>query len=106
MVETTIDLSELARHNYVIKPEFDTKLKELQLALDRVRESFDEIHAKVARDLDMETDGKVLHFELHTTYGYSFRLTRKVSLPLLVPLLLHAASVADTSRADTILGFA
>lgn len=29
MVEQTIDLEELDRHNYVIKPEYDVELKKL-----------------------------------------------------------------------------
>lgn len=78
MVETTIDLDELDRHNYVIKPEFDEKLQEIKDSLEGVRDSLDEEHKTVARDLDMDMDQKVLHFEQHTLYGYCFRLTRKV----------------------------
>lgn len=80
MVETTIDLEELARHNYVIKPEFDEALQELQGALDNVRVALDETHTAVAEDLGMEADNKVLHFEQHSIYGYCFRLTKKVRL--------------------------
>lgn len=78
MVETTIDLDELDRHNYVIKPEFDDQLQEIKDSLEGVRDSLDEEHKEVARDLDMDMDQKVLHFEQHTLYGYCFRLTRKV----------------------------
>ncbi|KAK4702829.1 DNA mismatch repair protein MSH2, partial [Phenoliferia sp. Uapishka_3] len=77
MVETTIDLDELDRHNYVIKPEFDDALATLKEKLEEVRDGLDSEHIAVARDLDMDTDNKTLHFEQHTTYGYSFRLTRK-----------------------------
>jgi hypothetical protein len=35
MVESTIDLAELDRHNYVIKPEYDAGLKEIS---DRLAE--------------------------------------------------------------------
>lgn len=79
MVETTIDLEELDRHNFVIKPEFDEGLQTLKEGLEEVRENLDKEHRNVARDLDMDTDNKVLHFEQHSLYGYCFRLTRKVS---------------------------
>lgn len=78
MVEETIDLDELDRHQYVIKPEFDETLGEIKAQLEAVRDSLDEEHGNVARDLDMDTDNKTLHFEQHSLYGYCFRLTRKV----------------------------
>ncbi|BGP19387.1 MSH2 protein [Rhodosporidiobolus nylandii] len=77
MVETTIDLSELDRHNFVIKPDFDNTLRELMDKLSGVRDALDEEHKDVARDLNMDPEGKVLHFEQHSLYGYCFRLTRK-----------------------------
>jgi hypothetical protein len=81
MVETTIDLAELDRHNFVIKAEFDDSLQAIKDELETVRDGLDEEHANVARDLDMELDQKVLHFEQHTLYGYCFRLTKKVRHP-------------------------
>lgn len=78
MVEETIDLDELDRHNYVIKPEFDETLMGLKEQMETVRDSLDEEHKNVARDLDMDPEGKVLHFEQHSLYGFCFRLTRKV----------------------------
>ncbi|GAA5986604.1 hypothetical protein JCM11641_005164 [Rhodosporidiobolus odoratus] len=77
MVETTIDLSELDRHNFVIKPDFDDDLQDLMEKLSQVRDSLDEEHMEVARDLNMDPEGKVLHFEQHSVYGYCFRLTKK-----------------------------
>ncbi|ORY74755.1 DNA mismatch repair protein MSH2 [Leucosporidium creatinivorum] len=77
MVEETIDLDELDRHNFVIKPEFDETLGQLKERLEGVRDQLDDEHRTVAGDLDMETDNKVLHFEQHSLYGYCFRLTRK-----------------------------
>lgn len=82
MVETTIDLSELSNHNYVIKPEFDDSLVNLKDKLETIRDGLDEVHQEVAEDLGFETDGKVLHFEVNSLFGYCFRLTRKVSPPL------------------------
>lgn len=80
MVETTINFEEADRHNYVIKPEFDDDLMAIKTQQEQVVVDLNEQHESVARDLDMEMDGKVLHFEVHQTYGYCFRLTRKVSL--------------------------
>ncbi|GJN93057.1 hypothetical protein Rhopal_006102-T1 [Rhodotorula paludigena] len=77
MVETTIDLDELARHNFVIKPEFDDGLKQLRDKLAECRDALDDEHHAVARDLGMAADNKVLHFENSSLYGYCFRLTRK-----------------------------
>ncbi|EFP76252.2 DNA mismatch repair protein MSH2 [Puccinia graminis f. sp. tritici CRL 75-36-700-3] len=77
MVETTVDLDELENHQFIIKPDFDDDLRELKNALDQNREQLDEEHLRVAQDLGMGTDSKVLHFENHQVYGYVFRLTRK-----------------------------
>lgn len=78
MVETTIDLEELDRHNFIIKADFDPGLEAIKENLETVRDNLDSQHREVARDLDMDMDQKVLHFEQHTLYGYCFRLTRKV----------------------------
>ena len=86
MVETTIDLSELARHNFIIKPEFDDGLCALRDKLAEVRDALNEEHLRVAEDLGMDPEGKVLHFEQHSLYGYCFRLTRKVCPPSLPPV--------------------
>lgn len=78
MVETTIDLSELSRHEFVIKADFDDSLRETRDRLEEVRDALNEEHLSVANDLGMDPEGKVLHFEVHSMYGHCFRLTRKV----------------------------
>ena len=90
MVETTIDLEELDRHNYIIKPEFDGALQELKEKLEGVRDGLDDEHRSVARDLDMDMDQKVLHFEQHTLYGHTFRLTKKVGLSFFPSLSIRS----------------
>ncbi|KAJ7138470.1 muts domain V-domain-containing protein [Mycena crocata] len=75
MVEQTIDLEELDRHNYVIKPEYDARLGDLADKLDKVRDGLDKEHKRVGRDLDLELDKK-LHLENNSTHGYCFRLTK------------------------------
>jgi DNA mismatch repair protein MSH2 len=77
----------------VIKPEFDDTLKDLMEKLAEVRDGLDEEHKSVARALNMDPEGKVLHFEQHSLYGYCFRLTRKVrTLALFHVLILRPRS--------------
>lgn len=75
MVEMTIDLDELAHHNYVIKPDFDESLGMIKSQLDQVRDQLDEQHALAGQNLGLDTEKK-LHLENHTSYGYCFRVTR------------------------------
>ena len=75
MVEMTIDLDELAHHNYVIKPDFDESLGTIKTQLGQVRDQLDEQHALAGQDLGLDTEKK-LHLENHTSYGYCFRVTR------------------------------
>jgi len=96
MVETTIDLSELARHSFAIKADFDDGLKELRDQLEGVRDQLNDEHGRVADDLGMDTDGKVLHFEQSPLYGYCFRLTRKVRRSSFSPCLSFRAPSSRT----------
>ncbi|KAF7335971.1 DNA mismatch repair protein 2 [Mycena sanguinolenta] len=75
MVEQTIDLDELDRHNYVIKPEYDDNLGAIAKKLSETRDGLDKEHKSVGRDLDLELDKK-LHLENNATYGYCFRVTK------------------------------
>ncbi len=81
MVEETIDLDELANHNYVLQASFDENLEEIKSRLIGVMDALDAEHEAVARatGLDME---KKLHLERHQVYGYSLRVTKAVSLIL------------------------
>ncbi|KAJ4478183.1 muts domain V-domain-containing protein [Lentinula aciculospora] len=75
MVEQTLDLNELDKHNYVIKPDYDPRLQELAAKLTEVRDGLDDEHREVGDDLNMQLDKK-LHLENNATYGYCFRLTK------------------------------
>ncbi|THV05363.1 DNA mismatch repair protein [Dendrothele bispora CBS 962.96] len=75
MVEQTLDLEEVDKHNYVIKPDYDPRLQELAEKLAEIRDDLDEEHQDVGRDLGLELDKK-LHLENNPTYGYCFRLTK------------------------------
>ncbi|KAF8067657.1 DNA mismatch repair protein [Lyophyllum atratum] len=75
MVEETLDLNELDNHNYVIKPDYDPRLKELAAKLSNVRDGLDKEHRAVGKDLGLELDKK-LHLENNQVYGYCFRITK------------------------------
>ncbi|KAK7046831.1 DNA mismatch repair protein 2 [Favolaschia claudopus] len=75
MVEHTIDLDELDRHNYVIKPEYDENLGAIAESLSETRDGLDKEHKSVGRELSLELDKK-LHLENSSTYGYCFRVTK------------------------------
>ena len=94
MVEQTLDLDELDNHKYVIKPDYDPKLRELSKKLSQVisshisntflliylkiRDELDKEHVEVGSDLGIELDKK-LHLENNQVYGYCLRVTKNVS---------------------------
>lgn len=79
MVEETIDLSELSRHEYVLRPQLDSELARIKDELIGIRDSLDEEHARVGRDLGLDIEKK-LHLEKHQVYQYSLRVTKAVRI--------------------------
>lgn len=79
MVETTVDLEALDRHEFVIKPEFDDSLRVIKKKLDKIRHDMDVEHSNVGDDLNQDTEKK-LFLENHRVHGWCFRLTRNVSI--------------------------
>ena len=75
MVETTVDLDAMDRHEFIIKPEFDESLRIIRKRLDKLRRDMDDEHRKVGDDLDQELSKK-LFLENHRVHGWCFRLTR------------------------------
>ncbi|KAL9102528.1 MAG: hypothetical protein Q9163_002337 [Psora crenata] len=75
MVETTVDLDAMDRHEFVIKPEFDESLRIIRKRLDKLRRDMDVEHSRVGDDLDQEINKK-LFLENHRVHGWCFRLTR------------------------------
>ena len=75
MVETTVDLDAMDRHEFIIKPEFDESLRIIRKRLDKLRHDMDTEHSRVGEDLDQEM-GKKLFLESHRVHGWCFRLTR------------------------------
>jgi len=77
MVEETVDLDELDRHNYVLKADLDSDLRQIKDDLLQVRDGLDEEHRRVGKDLGVDIEKK-LHLENHQVYKYSFRITKAV----------------------------
>lgn len=75
MVETTVDLDALDRHEFIIKPEFDDSLRTIRKKLDKLQEDMATEHRRASKDLNQEMDKK-LFLENHRVHGYCFRLTR------------------------------
>ncbi|OKL59264.1 DNA mismatch repair protein msh-2 [Talaromyces atroroseus] len=75
MVETTVDLDALDRHEFIIKPEFDDSLRVIRKKLDKLRHDMNVEHRTVARDLNQDMEKK-LFLENHRVHGWCFRLTR------------------------------
>ena len=75
MVETTVDLDALDRHEFIIKPEFDDSLRIIRQKLDKLKHDMDVEHRRASKDLNQELDKK-LFLENHRVHGYCFRLTR------------------------------
>ncbi|OBT67414.1 hypothetical protein VE03_03112 [Pseudogymnoascus sp. 23342-1-I1] len=75
MVETTVDLDAMDRHEFIIKPEFDDSLRIIRKNLDKLKYDMEKEHQSVSDDLDQEIDKK-LFLENHRTHGWCLRLTR------------------------------
>jgi DNA mismatch repair protein MSH2 len=75
MVETTVDLDAVDRHEYIIKPEFDDSLRIIRKKLDQLQYDMAKEHRTAGSDLDQEIDKK-LFLENHKVHGWCFRLTR------------------------------
>ena len=75
MVETTVDLEALDRHEFIIKPEYDETLKVIRKRLDKVKEEMEIEHRRAGKDLNQPLDQK-LFLDNHRVHGYCFRLTR------------------------------
>lgn len=75
MVEQTVDLDALDRHEFIIKPDFDDALRIIRKKLDTLKYDMEVEHTKVGKDLNQDTEKK-LFLENHRTHGWCFRLTR------------------------------
>ncbi|KHO01041.1 DNA mismatch repair protein MSH2 [Metarhizium album ARSEF 1941] len=77
MVEQTVDLDALDRHEYIIKSEYDQGLRTIRRKLDQLdRDIRAEFH-EAARDLGQEADKKIFLETSHKVHGVCMRLTRQ-----------------------------
>ncbi|XP_076445659.1 DNA mismatch repair protein Msh2-like [Babylonia areolata] len=76
MVETTLDLSMVDQHEFVIKPDFDENLAALREKITELEDSIKGQLNRVARDLGLEPN-KTVKLESNNQLGFFFRVTRK-----------------------------
>jgi len=76
MVETTVDMEQVAQLEFVIRPDFDDNLMELRKKIDGLEGEIKSQLNKVARDLNLDPN-KTLKLESNNSLGYFFRVTRK-----------------------------
>ncbi|XP_078619474.1 DNA mismatch repair protein Msh2-like [Branchiostoma floridae x Branchiostoma japonicum] len=76
MVETTMDMDRVDKHEFVIKPDFDDNLKELREKMNKLDDDIKSHLNEAARELKLEPN-KVLKLETSTQLGYHFRVTLK-----------------------------
>ncbi|KAI6779937.1 DNA mismatch repair protein msh-like protein [Emericellopsis cladophorae] len=77
MVEQTVDLDALDRHEYIIKSEYDPSLRIIRKKLNQLdRDIRDEFRA-AADDLNQEADKKIFLEMNHKVHGVCMRLTRQ-----------------------------
>lgn len=76
LVETTIDLDQIANGEFVISPKIDVQLAELRESQDSLIADIADEHRKVLREVRPPKD-EALKLEKHDVYGYVFRVTRK-----------------------------
>ncbi|KAH6583996.1 hypothetical protein BASA61_007758 [Batrachochytrium salamandrivorans] len=75
LVETTVDLSAIEHHEYLIKPDFHQELLATRSSMDEVLDQLQPEAEKVAASLGIEFE-KRLKFEKNSQYGYHLRLSR------------------------------
>lgn len=75
LVETTVDLEALNRHEFLIRHDFDNNLAAIRAKLDSTTRDIDEEHRRLSVVLNLDAEKK-LKVECHSTFGYCLRLTR------------------------------
>ena len=99
MVEETVDLDEMAAHNFVIKAEYDDELRRLADKLSSIKDGLDDEYRKAGRDLHLELNKK-LHLENSQQYGYCLRVTKNVRPSSCIALPLSTAGLSDEGCED------
>ncbi|KAL9243343.1 hypothetical protein vseg_017242 [Gypsophila vaccaria] len=76
LVETSVDLDQLANGEYMISSGYDSRLLALKAEQESLVREIETLHIKTATDLDLAAD-KVLKLEKGTQFGHVFRITKK-----------------------------
>ncbi|KAG9250582.1 DNA mismatch repair protein MSH2 [Emericellopsis atlantica] len=77
MVEQTVDLDALDRHEYIIKSEYDPSLRIIRKKLDQLDRDIRNEFRAAADDLNQEADKKIFLEMNHKVHGVCMRLTRQ-----------------------------
>ncbi|KAJ4135940.1 MSH2 protein [Fusarium equiseti] len=77
MVEQTVDLDALDRHEYIIKADFDKSLRVIRKKLDQLDKDIRAEFLASAKDLGQEPDKKIFLETSHKVHGVCMRLTRQ-----------------------------
>lgn len=77
MVEQTVDLDALDRHEYIIKADFDKGLRIIRKKLDQLDSDIRNEFMEAAEDLGQEPDKKIFLETNHKVHGVCMRLTRQ-----------------------------
>jgi len=78
MIETTLDMDEVSKGSFLIKPSFDENLGELREELDSLDEKLQKTRNRTASELGLDT----LKLEESGQQGFYFRLTLKEGGPV------------------------
>ncbi|KAI9017981.1 putative DNA mismatch repair protein MSH2 [Phycomyces nitens] len=78
LVEDTIDLDAIQNHEFILKPQLNEELTDINNRIGMKKNMIDNIHHTVARDLQLDTE-KGLKLEKHSMYGYCLRIIKSSS---------------------------
>lgn len=79
LVEATIDLEAVDRHEFLIRATYDAALEELKSRMDEAQSEMEPELNRVARDLDSGKTKGGVKLENRQPYGYHFRLAKSES---------------------------